>query len=90
MREGLMTGARIERASSSGTRPGVELRPHMVVTVKFEGLVRDGPTGKLSLRDPKLAVIRSDRGRNASARPKAVDNNVQWALVQALSSIRTA
>ena len=37
MRDGLLTGARIERPSSSGTRPGVELRPSIVVTVKFEG-----------------------------------------------------
>ncbi|MCA9177732.1 MAG: hypothetical protein KDB14_24870 [Planctomycetales bacterium] len=61
MREGLMTGRRIERPSSSGTRPGVELRPSIVVTVKFEGIVRDQVTGALSLRDPKLAVIRSDK-----------------------------
>ena len=61
MRDGLMTGRRIERPSSSGTRPGVELRPSIVVTVKFEGIVRDQVTGDLSLRDPKLAVIRSDK-----------------------------
>lgn len=60
-REGLMTGRRIERPSSSGTRPGVELRPSIVVTVKFEGIVRDQVSGALSLRDPKLAVIRSDK-----------------------------
>lgn len=61
MREGLMTGARIERPSASGVRPGVELRPHIVVTVKFEGITREQGTGELSLRDPKLAVIRSDK-----------------------------
>jgi len=60
-REGLLTGRRIERPSSSGARTGVELKPAIVVTVKFEGIVRDGPTGKLSLRDPKLAMIRSDK-----------------------------
>ena len=32
-----------------------------MVTVKFEGIVRDQVTGALSLRDPKLAVIRSDK-----------------------------
>jgi DNA ligase-1 len=60
-REGLMTGKRIERASASGVRPGVELRPGLVVTVKFEGITRDQVTGRLSLRDPKVAVIRSDK-----------------------------
>ncbi len=60
-REGLMTGARIERPSASGVRPGVELRPHIVVTVKFEGITREQGSGELSLRDPKLAVIRSDK-----------------------------
>ena len=61
MREGLLTGRRIERPSSSGTRPGVELKPQIVVTVKFEGIVRDQVTRRLSLRDPKLAMIRSDK-----------------------------
>jgi DNA ligase-1 len=61
MRLGLLTGKRIERPSSSGVRPGLELRPAIVVTVKFEGVVRDRVTGKYSLRDPKIAVIRSDK-----------------------------
>jgi DNA ligase-1 len=61
MREGLLTGRRIERQSSSGTRPGFELRPHIVVTVRFEGIAKDFTTGVLSLRDPKLVVIRSDK-----------------------------
>ncbi len=62
--EGLVTGRRIERASASGVRPGLELRPHMVVTVKFEGVTKDGVTKKLSLRDPKIATLRPDK--NAS------------------------
>lgn len=61
MQNGLITGKRIERQSSSGVRPGVELRPHIVVTVRFEGIVKDGPTGELKLRDPKLVAIRSDK-----------------------------
>jgi DNA ligase-1 len=61
VRSGLMTGARIERPSSSGVRPGIELRPSIVVTIKFEGIARDQVTGALSLRDPKIAVIRSDK-----------------------------
>jgi DNA ligase 1 len=61
LRDGLVTGRRIERASSSGVRPGLELRPEIVVTVKFEGIARDLVTGKLALRDPKLAVLRADK-----------------------------
>jgi len=61
MREGLLTGRRIERASASGARPGFELRPHIVVTVRFEGITRDFTSGRLGLRDPKLVVIRSDK-----------------------------
>lgn len=62
MREGLLTGRRIERPSASGTRPGVELVPHLIATVKFDGITKDFQTGKLSLRDPKIAYIRSDKG----------------------------
>lgn len=61
MREGLITGQRIERKSASGVRPGMDLRPHIVVTVRFEGIVRDTVTGELKLRDPKLVAIRSDK-----------------------------
>lgn len=61
MREGLMTGQRMERPSASGARPGVALRPYIVVTVRFEGIARDQVTGALSLRDPKLVVLRSDK-----------------------------
>lgn len=61
MREGLITGNRIERPSASGVRPGMELRPAIVITVKFEGVTRDQTTGELSLRDPKIAFVRSDK-----------------------------
>jgi DNA ligase 1 len=61
MRNGLITGRRVERQSSSGVRPGVELRPHVVVTVRFEGIVKDNVSGELKLRDPKLVAIRSDK-----------------------------
>jgi DNA ligase 1 len=64
VREGLLTGKRIERPSASGVRPGMELRPHIVVTVKFEGITRDAATKRLSLRDPKIAQLRSDKGAN--------------------------
>lgn len=61
MREGLITGRRIERKSASGVRPGFELRPHIVVTVKFEGIASDAATQRLTLRDPKIAIVRSDK-----------------------------
>ncbi|MEZ4319619.1 MAG: hypothetical protein R3F61_19040 [Myxococcota bacterium] len=61
MREGLITGRRIERQSASGTRPGMELKPSIVVTVRFEGIVKDSLEGELKLRDPKLVMIRSDK-----------------------------
>jgi DNA ligase-1 len=61
MRQGLLTGRRIERPSASGVRPGLELRPAIVATVKFEGVVQDNKTDRLSLRDPKIAVLRSDK-----------------------------
>lgn len=61
MREGLITGQRIERKSMSGVRPGMELRPHIVVTVRFEGIVKDSATQELKLRDPKLVYLRSDK-----------------------------
>lgn len=61
MSEGLLTGQRIERAGVSGVRPGFELAPHVVVTVRLEGLIRDPASGRLRLRDPKLAVIRADK-----------------------------
>ncbi len=61
MRQGLLTGRRIERPSATGTRPGLELTPAIVVTVRFEGIIRDQTTGQLSLRDPKIAEIRLDK-----------------------------
>lgn len=61
MREGLITGRRIERASASGTRNGLELRPHIVATIRFEGVVKDAISGRLSLRSPTLVYLRSDK-----------------------------
>lgn len=61
LRDGLMTGERVERPSAGGARPGFALRPSIVVTVRFEGVARDQVTGAMSLRDPKLVVIRSDK-----------------------------
>ncbi len=61
MRRGLMTGRRIERASASGVRPGIEFLPAIVVTVRFEGIIRHERDGVLSLRDPKIVFVRSDK-----------------------------
>lgn len=61
MRQGLITGRRIERQSASGVRPGMDLRPHIVVTVKFEGVIKDSMTEEFKLRSPKLVQIRSDK-----------------------------
>lgn len=61
MQDGLITGRRIERQSASGTRPGMELKPGVVVTVRFEGIVKDAVEGELKLRDPKAVMIRSDK-----------------------------
>jgi DNA ligase-1 len=64
MRDGLLTGRRNERASATGVRPGLELKPHIVVAVRYSGIVKDHATGRFSLRDPKLAFVRSDKSAN--------------------------
>lgn len=73
LRDGLLTGKRIERPSSSGARPGVELRPAIVVTVKFEGIVRDQVAGALSLRDPKVVMIRADKSAGEADTVRAIE-----------------
>jgi DNA ligase-1 len=64
--EGLIMG-RTERPSSSGVRPGLELRPHLVATIKFEGVVKDAATQRLSLRDPKIATLRPDKSASEAS-----------------------
>ncbi len=61
MKDGLLNGSRIERKTVSGTHTGFELLPRIVVTVKMSGLVRDPTSGVLSLREPKLVVLRADK-----------------------------
>ena len=73
MREGLATGRRIERASASGLRSGLELRPSIVVTVKFEGIARDTVTGALALRGPKVAQIRADKPASEADTKQAIE-----------------
>ncbi len=61
-REGLLTGRRIERQGVAGVATGLDLRPHIVVTVRFEGLVAPSEEGGLPhLRDPKIVAIRADK-----------------------------
>ncbi len=74
MSEGLLTGQRLERTGISGTRPGFELVPHIVVTVRFAGVVREPASGRLSLRDPKLAVIRSDKSAHEADSVRDLEN----------------
>ena len=73
MRLGLLTGRRIERPSASGVRPGLEFRPSIVVTVKFEGVIRHQSDGRLSLRDPKIALIRSDKAAHEADEVTAIE-----------------
>ncbi len=73
MQRGLLTGRKFERQSASGTRPGWEFAPQIVVTVKFEGIIRENGTGKLSLRDPKIAMIRADKSANEADTTQAIE-----------------
>ncbi|MEZ4237804.1 MAG: hypothetical protein R3F59_16990, partial [Myxococcota bacterium] len=54
-------------------RPGMDLRPSIVVTVRFEGIVKDNVTGELKLRDPKLVHIRSDKSAFDADNVKAIE-----------------
>jgi DNA ligase-1 len=59
--EGLLTGRTIERETSTGKKAGIELRPGLVATVRFEGIVK-GEDGRLALRDPKIVRVRMTEG----------------------------
>jgi DNA ligase-1 len=73
VQRGLLTGRKFERQSASGTRPGWEFLPQIVVTVKFEGIIRENGTGKFSLRDPKIAMIRSDKSADEADTTQAIE-----------------
>ena len=60
LREGLLTGRRIERQLTHGWRAGVELHPGLVVTAKFQKVSRESD-GTLSLRHPVLKLLRPDK-----------------------------
>lgn len=67
---GLITGRRIESDSSSGTRPGIELMPYIVVTVKFESVIPASEGAMIlkgqpleapfTLRSPQIVHIRAN------------------------------
>lgn len=73
MRDGLATGRRIERKGVSGVRSGLELRPGIVVTVRFEGIARDTETGRLGLRGPHLLAIRADKPASETDSTQAIE-----------------
>jgi len=55
-----MTGRRIERRLTEGTRTGIELRPQIVVTVIVQEITRHSD-GSLSLRHPRIVAMRLDK-----------------------------
>ncbi len=55
--EYLFTGKNLEVRTASGINQGVEILPNIVVTVRFEDIVKDSE-GNYSLRDPKILYIR--------------------------------
>ena len=59
LRDGLLTGRRIERRGSTGTSVGQELTPQIVVTVRFSSVIR-GESGRAVLRDPQVVMVRED------------------------------
>ncbi len=58
--QALLDGRSIERPGATGSKLGVGLVPAIVVTVRFEGVVRD-TDGRLALRDPKIIALRPDK-----------------------------
>lgn len=57
MSQNLLTGRTVERRGSNATVAGVELAPGLVVSVRFEGIVRPDPE-RLALRSPRIARVR--------------------------------
>ncbi|MBX3166605.1 MAG: ATP-dependent DNA ligase [Candidatus Eremiobacteraeota bacterium] len=58
-RSGLLTGVQRLRESNRGRAAGVELKPHLVVTVAYEDILWDGPAAEVSLRSPRILQLRS-------------------------------
>ena len=57
MSQNLLTGRTVEHRGSRNTSAGVELAPGLVVSVKFEGIVRPDPD-RVALRSPRIVRIR--------------------------------
>lgn len=57
MSQGLLTGRPVERRGNTGTSTGVELAPALVVSVRFEGIVRPDPD-RVALRSPRISRVR--------------------------------
>ena len=58
-RAGLLTGVERLRDSNRGRAAGVELKRHLVVTIAYEDVLWDGPSGEVSLRSPRILQLRS-------------------------------
>ncbi len=69
---GLLTGRRIERPGATGSKIGAALVPAIVVSVRFEGVVRDAD-GRLSLRDPKIVSLRPDKNAAECDAARAIE-----------------
>lgn len=57
MSQNLLTGRTVEHRGSRNTSAGVELAPGLVVSVKFEGIVRPDPD-RVALRSPRIVRLR--------------------------------
>jgi len=55
----LFTGRTLTHDSAQGQRAGFEVMPEIMVTVQFEGVVRD-KGDSFSLRDPRIVAIRNE------------------------------
>ena len=64
--ESLLTGRAVQARTGSAIRQGIAILPAIVVTVRFEDVVKDND-GVYSLRDPKIVHIRP-RGDSAPGR----------------------
>lgn len=58
-RSQLLTGVERLREGHRGRAAGVELRPHLVVTVAYEDLLWDAAASEVSLRSPRVLHLRS-------------------------------
>lgn len=57
MSQNLLTGRTVEHRGHRNTSAGVELAPGLVVSVKFEGIVRPDPD-RVALRSPRIVRLR--------------------------------